>query len=866
MNNYAKNIEAINKLNPDFAAMLNKAEPVDWAYTEPADGYEELCIKDGVRTKTVYNRDPMSVIDEALKQTDLFAQNASVIIGAGLGHAVTRLLETAEKGHQVILVEPVLHILRLALERYDWSKLLKDKKLFICTDSYSAVQMLGLLDSGRVVEGWNVHAEPYVTYRPEYLQLSEDILNAISALRCNVGTLISSGMAIAKNDIETLPYVIRHRGVAELKDLYKGKPAVLVSTGPSLGRNIHLLREAQDRVIIVAVGQALRPLLAYGIRPDFICTVDFGEVNFAHFEGLLDSDVPMVTLNRTYAPLVQAYKGPKFISAGTDTLHGIFKDKGLIEQGGSVAHMCLGLAVSMGCNPVIFMGQDLALSEESHFRQVDNMGSVKVTAEGEIKWAVEDPGSKLAGNTHSMGGQVMVKGYYGPLVLTNSGLLSFHTAFENMIMICNANRIKVINATEGGARLRGTEALFLFEALERHAKKDINPHLGKQGIVAPLLSLADDAEALIDEAVKLLKKDVKAIQEIMSLTDKGIDTGKQILKAYTKTRIKVLLKENEEHSKAAHAIAKKLQPVSLAIYSASRALYSRAMKLDLTIPPEELIHKRNRKELTHRINRNNHILTAAKAAAKELQGPYETALYGLTMHKDGVSLEPTGETSTPDLAKAKEYLKTGNWAWPLLEARRALKHDKAGTFTADINNIIAEAVLMREDATSLACESLRADIIDDRDTVPQYEMLIEEAGVAGRDFQDYEYSLGLLLKAHELNPEGEQALWGTATAYSHLCMYPESIAAYIKLIRLYPDDRYRFEKGQNLIKAGFVLVGLALIQKLMEHSSEFDHFFKVMGDIYVKLGRQGEARIAYEGYLQAYPGDRGVEEALAKLS
>ena len=136
------------------------------------------------------------------------------------------------------------------------------------------------------------------------------------------------------------PFEIYPYSINKLIDIFQGKPGVIVSTGPSLEKNIHVLKEHQDKLVIVAVGQALRVLMGYGITPDFICTVDFGEVNMAHFKGLMDSKVPLVCLNRTYAPLLKQYQGPKFITSSpqeeTSALS-ILNDRGAVLQGGSVA-------------------------------------------------------------------------------------------------------------------------------------------------------------------------------------------------------------------------------------------------------------------------------------------------------------------------------------------------------------------------------------------------------------------------------------------------------------------------------------------------------------------------------------------------
>ena len=67
----------------------------------------------------------------------------------------------------------------------------------------------------------------------------------------------------------------------------------------------------------------------------------------AHFKGLMDTDVPLIASNRTYAPLLKAWKGKKFIAATPvpgheTTAAGILEGKGFVETGGSVAHLCFG--------------------------------------------------------------------------------------------------------------------------------------------------------------------------------------------------------------------------------------------------------------------------------------------------------------------------------------------------------------------------------------------------------------------------------------------------------------------------------------------------------------------------------------------
>src|SRR5437763_9444636 len=81
-----------------------------------------------------------------------------------------------------------------------------------------------------------------------------------------------------------------------LRDAFKGKPAVLVAAGPSLAKNMHLLHElvgnaepGTRRAVIIAVQTMLKPLLAAGIEPDFVTSLDYNTVSTRFFENLEES-------------------------------------------------------------------------------------------------------------------------------------------------------------------------------------------------------------------------------------------------------------------------------------------------------------------------------------------------------------------------------------------------------------------------------------------------------------------------------------------------------------------------------------------------------------------------------------------------
>jgi len=439
-----RNLNALKASNPAMFNWLEKQQDVNWIQEiRSENGDQNLLIQSGGSLINAYPMDdPKKEAKEAANKMNLYKENVSIIIGIGLGYFCKAVLEKREKEHRVIVIDPVGHIIKLALSKFDFSKELQNGQLMLLPGKSEMIYLLHFLSSQFVVSDWMLTTEKYPRLRPhEYEEIINAAQETVNQIMCNTGTVAgAAGGIIADNDVSCMPYVIRHRGVNELKNLFKNKPAILVSTGPSLAKNIHHLIDLKDRAVIICVGQAIRPLLAYGIKIDFSCTVDFGEVNIGHFKGLMDCNIPLVTINRTYAPLLKQWQGPKFIAATPvpgyeDMATGILTDKGFIEAGGSVAHLSFGLAQLLGCNPIAFLGQDLALSGGSHTPLADASGEVQVNEQGGIDWIVKDPRCSLTGKDkiYSMGQVHYVPGFYGKPVLTNMGLASFLTVFSGMV-------------------------------------------------------------------------------------------------------------------------------------------------------------------------------------------------------------------------------------------------------------------------------------------------------------------------------------------------------------------------------------------------------------------------------------------------
>ena len=847
---FRSNITALREVNPILATMLNewKTPEDNWFYKIKSEIKERpnLVIKNKSNLIEVYNSvDPGLASAELVDKNkeNYIENNISVVVGIGLGYLTKNICEAKETKHKIVIIEPSLGLLKEAFSLHDFSKYLKNKTFYIGIGKDETNFILSALNDYNIIEDWYVSTNLYTDHRfQEYHELNGIVYNLINQFRCNIGTVMGNGEQLAINDIANIPFIIRHRGVNELKDFYKGKPAILVSTGPSLEKNIHELIKLKDKVIIIAVAQALRILLAYDITPDFICTVDFGKVNYDHFRGLMDSDVPLIALNRTYDKILKEWNGPKFI-IGTpspgfeETASQVIADKGYVEQGGSVSHVCLGMAIHMGCNPIGITGQDLAYEgNKSHTDQADSSGTILLEEDGNIQWKINDPRSAIKDETINFGNFIPVEGYFGDNVATNIGLQSFITSFNNIIDRYKKD-FQIYNCTEGGARISSADNMSLNKFITSYCKKEID-----KSKIKPLLSLADDCPELLKKARELVQSDIKVLDSIIVNGESAIMYNEKIKNCHDKRELKRLFKLGEEYSMAAEEAAKKNSLVTVAIYKTSREIQNKKVRVKADI--KTLL--KNEVNRNIRVERNKKILTAAVETAIKLKKIYRKTYELLISRK--IDKEMGNENYKPNLDDVDKYFEKGNWAFPLLEAR------KLGN-----KEIEKKALDMRNAAIKKAKKRKNTDLYI------EYLNLIRDSQIIGRDKMEFETALKMLKKAIKLFPKEEKARWGLATALHFNGKHSAAEKIYKQLHNDFPENmRYKFEYG-NVVLISDMDKGQNILEEVFNETEEFNSFLLHYARLLESKKKYEKAKTILNKYLKKHPANYSAWEQLARV-
>lgn len=902
---YKKNMDAIRSRLPLFADLIEKEDDVDWIDEfEAENGNTNIIIrttKDPVVINN--NKDPKTEARKKASENTYATQSASVVVGIGTGYYTKEILNQMEKRHVVLVMEPVIPMLKRAFKLNDFSEAIKRGDLLFAITRYDIDFQLSLIETTKHVENWVISIEDYTKYRyDEYGELREHTLLTINQLRSNTHTMMGAGAIMAENDILSLPYIIRHRGVKQLEGLYKDKPAILITTGPSLTKNVQLLMDPaiQEKFIIIAAGQALRALLAYDIKPDFVCSIDFGPVNWGHYKGLFEytEDIPLVTINRSYISIVKHWRGPKFISSAVQgvenkTTAELIQKKGSLIQGGSVAHTNMGLAIALGCNPIIFIGQDLAWEgEKSHSPLIDEAGNIKLKEDGTVDWDIIDPRSEIKGK-HKFECTQQVEGWYGKPVNTMSGYLSFKVTFENLFRSLKDSGIRFINATEGGIKLKGTEQMTLQEVIETHTEPI------KKEIVKPLYELEEDHPELVKTSIKRIKKEIKDINDIIESSTRSLVLLDRMKNRKNKHKFAKRLKENYEIVIKCKRLCENNPPIAISVFWAGRRITHKQYS-DARYELKEHLDENKKADLNWfytkegaevfriRMEANRVVMEAAKESAKLMLKHYETSLEELEYLDEHSCIKPFKDMNPPpSLEDVNIFYHNKNWAYPLIEARRILTQPLPKnqmvlpeSLERDLKKawiVLDECMYHRECAVNFA--NWNYDRLE-KDKLIKYNQLLENAKDAGKEEKDLNKALDLLLEALSTDPDRVDAKWGLSTTFHGLGddetekgnlelakeFHKIAINILIKLVEEHPDNiRLKFELALIYLRSGNGRGADELFNQVYSETDEFDFFLKGLAELYYKAGMTKEAKTTVQGYIEKFPNDPRGSKLLKQI-
>ncbi len=485
-----RNLEALAARSPAEAALIRQATPRgDVAYVQSEEGLSATLGGRALASK----RRPMTEAKKLATSIDREQIAVGGVLGFGLGYHCVSLLEHLGATSIVVCFEPDVALLRSVLSRVDCTKLFLSGRFFLVCEAGDRVRMSSIFTGNEalVALGVRLLSHPPSTERlgTQADAFGQTFTGVLRAARTHVVTTLANSRVSFRNGVMNLEHYLRTGGIASLKGLCAGKAAIVVSAGPSLQKNIDLLCEegVRDRFVIVAVQTVLKPMLARGIKPHFVAALDYHEVSGRFYEGLTASDVEGVRLiaePRANPVILDAFPG-EVLCPNDELLDMLISDgvdRGRVPKGATVAHLCYSFARYLGCDPVVLIGQDLGFSDGQYYAAGAAIHDV---------W-----GSELSGHrTLEMFEWERIvrmrahlqrrEDIHGKPVYSDEQMCSYLAQFEAMFAADRDHGLRIIDATEGGVKKRGTRVMALREAIDRFGDADATAGLSRVDTCQP---------------------------------------------------------------------------------------------------------------------------------------------------------------------------------------------------------------------------------------------------------------------------------------------------------------------------------------------------------------------------------------------
>ncbi len=366
--------------------------------------------------------------------------------GLGNGILYKALLEN-QRLKKLIIFEPEIEMIYIVLNLVDFSEELRSGRILILpTEDVNLDTMSAVMEESKLyIKTYDLHQLlPYYDYaHEEILRVNKLNLRAIHYVLYALGNDPKDALEGVENFIINLPFMVHNPKLNDaLKAIKNSKTAVIVSTGPSLSKQLPLLKEIAPYVTIICIDASFPILYKHGIKPDAVVSLERVITTSAFYKNVPDDFyegiVFFVSALAHKGLLHSLDKGIVQLSMrpfGYMTYFGL-DDWGYIGIGTSAANMAFEIAYHAKFENVVFIGQDLAYGADGKSHSENH-----IFGENEI---------------HTSKEYIQIEGYGGGhTVATTSAWKSFLDFFERNIPLVNT-QMNVINATEGGARIHGT--------------------------------------------------------------------------------------------------------------------------------------------------------------------------------------------------------------------------------------------------------------------------------------------------------------------------------------------------------------------------------------------------------------------------
>ncbi|EAI7226823.1 motility associated factor glycosyltransferase family protein [Campylobacter jejuni] len=530
-NLFLKNTQALFEVDQILAYKLRALEKNDFKILQNENGIN--FIKDDI----MLYKNPEKELLENLTLFQNKYKKYPVLFFYGFGNGMFYKALCENKNHKHIIVfEDELEILALALHLFDFSKELKNEKLIlfhtpnITTAQLTTLFMYEYIQKSVKIFNLFIHSDFYLKFYTHQIQeLNKKLIENIRFIILAKGNDPYDSIIGIKHMLNNLPKLLNH-GIFQnfLKERkQKVKNAIIVSTGPSLTKQLPLLKKYVNKATIFCADSAYPILAKHDIKPDYVCMLERDDIVSKCFDNdfkEFDKGILFILASVVHKEVIEFLErnNREYMLAHRPLHFAVslnLKEFGYIGVGASVANMAYELAASLRHENIIFIGQDLAYAEDGSSHPREHIYG--------------NEGEKIRGEVYTLayGGEKQAR--------TQLTWNLFRQAFEKDIFWAKEKlKINTYNCTEGGARIEGAIEKPFKEVCETLLKEDLKKPFDKPKILEKneIKNKFLQTQKLLIKNVEQSEKFIKKCQNELKKLD--FELGKSQLNLQTLIKIK----------------------------------------------------------------------------------------------------------------------------------------------------------------------------------------------------------------------------------------------------------------------------------------------------------------------------------------
>ena len=397
---------------------------------------------------------------EWYKQTENeYINKRYIMFGLGSGEYVSEVLNNCTTEFKIIVYEPAASGVGQSDEDYAGLKGLSSAGVEIYVEGKEQENFTSFLYK---FLDYSTLPGVVVFKHPVYAELTDQISIFDGCIEAASGGITASRLVRERFGEESFENMIANYKYLEtsksfgsfMEKLDTDVPAIIVASGPSLSKNMHLLKEAKGKSVIISADSAVSALLANDIIPDLYISVD-PHKEAKSFEDDRVKNIPAIVELTSAKSAIKDEQTHFFVfNDGNSYLEEFINEENvdmhMIGVGGSVANTCFDAAIVMGFKTVIFIGLDLAYTgNKTHVENTARFGMA--IDERTAEYTVD---------------------IYGEQVKSSGEFKIYRTLIEDEI--ADNPQMTVIDATEGGALVKGTKIMTFTDAISEYCTKDFS--------------------------------------------------------------------------------------------------------------------------------------------------------------------------------------------------------------------------------------------------------------------------------------------------------------------------------------------------------------------------------------------------------